>query len=177
MRRRRARPAQWAFAALGLALAAVAVAGCGFKLRGWDLQSSVQSMHVDAKPQVRLAIPLRRTLRQAGVRIAPRPSDAEMTVQLLQEQRQRRTVAVTGSARAAEYEVAISVRFAIRAGARTLREPTWLEASRVFAIDRDNIAGTAGEQALIEAELANDLIQQIVRALNAAAADLDLHAG
>ena len=152
-----------------VALMALAAAGCGFQLRGWDFESSVESVHVSAQPRVRLAGELRRALGQAGVRIEPRPTNAAMIVDVLEERRQRRTVAVTGSARAAEYEVTIGIRFAIRSGARVLREPDWLEASRVFAVDRDNIAGTAGEQALIEAELANDLVQQIVRALNALA--------
>ena len=79
---------------------------------------------------------------------------------------------MTGSARAAEYEISIGLRFAIRAGGAALREPQWLEVSRVFSVDRDNIAGTAGEQALIEAELADDLVQQIIRAMNAAALQL-----
>ena len=157
---------------LGLTLSLIALDGCGFKLRGWDLETSVASVHVAARPRIALATPLRRALRQAGVQVEPRPAGAAMTVELLEERRGRRTVAVTGSARAAEYEVSISIRFAIRAGARVLREPQWLEASRVFAVDRDNIAGTAGEQSLIEAELTNDLTQQIMRALNAAAADL-----
>ena len=151
------------------ALAGLTVAGCGFELRGWDLESSIESVHVSAKTRTALAGELRRALGQAGVRIEPRPSRAAMIVELLDERRGRRTVAVTGSARAAEYEVTISVRFAVRSGARVLREPVWLDASRVFVVDRDNIAGTAGEQALIEAELANDLVGQIVRALNAAA--------
>ena len=145
-------------------------AGCGFELRGWDLESSIESVHVAAKPGVRVGGELRRALSQAGVRIEPLPSAAAMIVELLEERRGRRTVAVTGSARAAEYEVTVSVRFAIRSGARVLREPVWLDASRVFVVDRDNIAGTAGEQALIEAELANDLVGQLMRALNAAAA-------
>ena len=154
------------------ALTLFALSGCGFELRGWDLESSIESVHVTAQPRVRLAGELRRALGQAGVRVEPRASRAEMIVELLDERRGRRTVAVTGSARAAEYEVSISVRFAVRSGARVLREPVWLDASRVFVVDRDNIAGTAGEQALIEAELANDLVGQIMRALNAAAASV-----
>lgn len=160
-------------AGLFIAVTASLLAGCGFQLRGWDLESSVESIHVATQPRLRLAVPLRQALRQAGVQLRPRPAGAEMIVELLDERRQRRTVAVTGSARAAEYEVSIGVRFTIRAGARTLRDPQWVEASRVFSVDRDNIAGTAGEQALIEAELTNDLVQQIIRALNAAATDLN----
>ncbi len=155
-----------------ISLATLLLPGCGFELRGWELESSVESVYVATKPHIRLAGELQRALRQAGVRIEARPTAAAMIVDLLDERRQRRTVAVTGSARAAEYEVSIGVRFAIRTGAKVVREPDWLEASRVFTVDRDNIAGTAGEQALIEAELADDLVQQILRALNAASANV-----
>ena len=155
-----------------VALMFTALAGCGFQLRGWDLESSVASIHLDVQPRIRFAQPLRQALRQAGVRIEPRAADAELVLALIDERRERRTVAVTGSARAAEYEITLGIRYAIRAGGRELREPQWLDASRVFAVDRDNIAGTAGEQALIEAELENDLVQQLMRALNAVAVGL-----
>ena len=150
-------------------LSLATLVGCGFQLRGWELESSVESIHLDAQPRIRFAQPLRQALRQSGVRIEPRGAEAELVLKLLDERRQRRTVAVTGSARAAEYEITLGVRYEIRAGGNVLREPRWLEASRVLVVDRDNIAGTAGEQALIEAELQNDLVQQILRALDAAA--------
>ncbi len=147
-------------------LSLVVLAGCGFQLRGWNLASGLETVHLDAQPRIALAQPLRQALRQAGVYLEPRAADAQLVIKLIDARRERRTVAVTGSARAAEYEMTLGIRYEIRSGGALLRAPQWLEASRVLAVDRDNIAGTAGEQALIEAELENDLVQQILRALN-----------
>jgi LPS-assembly lipoprotein len=73
--------------------------------------------------------------------------------------------------RAAEYEVAVAVRYAVtdRHG-RELIPEQWLERQRVYRVDPDNILGSSEEQALLERELEADLVQQIVRSLNAAVA-------
>ncbi|MCZ0945185.1 MAG: hypothetical protein OXJ53_19200, partial [Gammaproteobacteria bacterium] len=55
---------------------------------------------------------------------------------------------------------------------RSLINPAWIRASRTFRIDRDNLAGSSEEEALIEQELKSALSQQILRSLNAVAATL-----
>lgn len=155
---------------LGLAL--LALGACGFQLRGWDQRLGLESVYLDARPQVSAAAPLRRALRQAGAQLASSAADAQLRVELLDERRGRRTVSVAGGAVAAEYELSLAVHYAIRGGAAQLGDPRWAEAGRVFAIDRDSVAGSAEEQALIEAELMEEIVQEILRALNAAAATL-----
>ena len=154
---------------LGLAL--LALGACGFQLRGWDQRLGLESVYLDARPQVSAAAPLRRALRQAGAQLASSAADAQLRVELLDERRGRRTVSVAGGAVAAEYELSLAVHYAIRGGAQ-LGDPRWAEAGRVYAIDRDSVAGSAEEQALIEAELMEEIVQEILRALNAAAATL-----
>lgn len=153
-----------------LALALLALGACGFQLRGWDQHLGLDSVHVDARARISAAAPLRRALRQAGAKLAPSPTGAQLTAALLDERRERRTVSVAGDSVAAEYELTLAVRYAIRVGAAKLGEPRWAEAGRVYAIDRDSVAGSAEEQALIEAELVEDIAQEILRALRAAAA-------
>ena len=155
---------------LGLAL--LALGACGFQLRGWDQRLGLQSVYLDARPQVSAAAPLRQALRAAGAQLASSAADAQLRVELLDERRSRRTVSVAGGAVAAEYELTLAVRYAVRVGAAKRGEPRWAEAGRVYAIDRDSVAGSAEEQALIEAELMEDIVQEILRALNAAAAEL-----
>ena len=152
---------------LGLAL--LALGACGFQLRGWDQHLGLESVYLDARPQVSATAPLRRALRQAGAQLAPSAADAQLRVELLDERRDRRTVSVAGGAVAAEYELTLAVRYAIRADAAQPGDPRWAEASRVYAIDRDSVAGSAEEQALIEVELMEEIVQEILRALNAAA--------
>ena len=77
---------------------------------------------------------------------------------------------MVAGARAAEYELVAGVQYAIRAGEEELVAPRWVEASRVFSIDRTSLTGSSEEQALIEGELQADLVQNVLRSLNAAVA-------
>ena len=75
---------------------------------------------------------------------------------------------MAGSARAAEYETSLAVRYRILgAGSEELAPATWIERQRVYRIDRDNIVGSSEEQALLEAELMQDMVGQIIRAMEA----------
>lgn len=154
---------------LGLGLAA----GCGFHLRSWDIGSSIEAAHVISDPRNPLEAPLRRALRQAGVAESDTAADATLVVELLDSRRDRRSITVSGQGRAAEYETTLGVRYRVTGPqGDELVEPQWLERQRVFRIDRDNIVGSSEEQALLEREMQNDLVQQILRALNTVAAGM-----
>ncbi|MFP6835378.1 MAG: LPS assembly lipoprotein LptE, partial [Pseudomonadales bacterium] len=76
----------------------------------------------------------------------------------------------TKQARAAEYEMNLGVQYRVLDGAgNELVGPRWARSVRVFRVDRGNIVGNSEEQALLEQEMRNDLIQQIVRTLNTVA--------
>ena len=91
-------------------------------------------------------------------------------VQIVNESRNRRVASLTAGARAAEFELTLGVQFGIRAGTKSLAKPAWIRATRTFSIDRDNLAGSSEEEALIEQELKAALSQQILRSLNAVSA-------
>lgn len=153
-----------------LLVAALMAAGCGFQLRSWDLAGSIESAYLTANPRNAFEAPLRRALRQAGIAEAATPGEATVVVTLLDDRRERRSVSVSSQARAAEYEVSVGVRYLVQdAQGRDLIPEQWLERQRVFRIDRDNIVGSSEEQALLEREMEADLVQQILRSLNAAA--------
>jgi LPS-assembly lipoprotein len=159
--------------AFWMVLASLA-AGCGFQLRGTDSRASVASAYVHATPRHGFADPLRRALVRSGVRLAEAPEADVLVVELLDERRERRSISVSDRAVAAEYEVLIGVRYAVRdsSGAQLI-EDQWITRERVYRADRDNIVGSSEERALIEREIQNELIQQIIRALNAVAGARD----
>jgi LPS-assembly lipoprotein len=147
-----------------------ALAGCGFHLRTLDLGASVSSFYVESDAGNPLSGALRRSLRQAGVAEADSASAAEVVVDLLNAQLTRRSVSVAGDARVAEYEMDMSVLFRVLDSSGTeLVAPRLVRSARVYRVDRGNIVGNSEEQALLEREMHNDLIQQIVRTLNAVA--------
>ena len=151
---------------------ALLAAGCGFQLRSWEFSDADLSVRVQADGLSRMAAPLRDALRQAGALASPSAGEADLVVQIVNESRNRRVASLTAGARAAEFELTLGVQFGIRAGARSLIKPAWIRASRTFRIDRDNLAGSSEEEALIEQELKAALSQQILRSLNAVAATL-----
>ena len=79
-------------------------------------------------------------------------------------------MSVSDRALAAEYEVQVGVLWGWPDGSGgQLIEPQWLERERVYRADRDNILGSSEERALLEREMQAELIQQIIRSLDALA--------
>ncbi len=144
-----------------------ALTSCGFQLRSYDFSSSVDSYALIGKDQLSIAQPLRTGLRQAGLQEMP-TGEAAIVVELLDQRRDRRSISTAGRARAAEYETSYSVQYRLLdAAGIELAPATWIERERVFRIDRDNIVGSSEEQALLERELMNDVVGQIIRAMDA----------
>lgn len=163
----RAPAAAWQLVAVLLMLT---VSGCGFHLRSYDVGSNIASAHVAADPRNPLETPLKLALRQAGVAEADNPADAAVVVTLLDSRRQRRNVTVSSQARVAEYETVLAVRYQVTdAQGNELVPAQWVERERVFRVNPENIVGNSEEQALLEREMQNDLVQQILRTLNAVA--------
>lgn len=153
-------------------LLVVIAGGCGFHLRTYQLDTSVDSVHLSSSGNNLAEEPLERSLRQAGVTLVPTAEEAELIVELLQDRKDRRSVSVTETTRAAEYETTIGIRYAVqRADGTVLIAPRWIEATRIYRVDRINIVGSSEEQVLLEREMVNDLVQQILRSLDAASQD------
>ncbi|MFU8814514.1 MAG: LPS assembly lipoprotein LptE [Pseudomonadales bacterium] len=154
--------------AMALVVVAAAVGACGFQLRGWDMAAAIDSAYVTSDMHNPLEAPLRQGLRQANVREAATPAEAQVVVRLMDSRSERRSITVSEQARAAEYETILSVLYEVTdPEGRQLVAPQWLERARVFRVDRDNVVGTREEQALLEGEMQNDLVQQIIRSINA----------
>ena len=141
--------------------------GCGFHLRGYGFATSVSSFALQSTGNIQIAAPLRNALRQAGAEEVP-DSAADIVIELKRQRRDRRNVATTSDALAAEYELEYAVEYAIYDVNRVeLMPATWIERSRIYRIDRGNIVGSSEEQALVERELMQDVVGQIIRTLDA----------
>ena len=96
---------------------------------------------------------------------------ADVTIELLSDRTSRRAVSVTDQARAAEYQTTLTVVYAVfDAKGEPLAAERSVRASRVYTVDRDNIVGSSEEQALLQREMVDDLVQQIIRGVNAVVA-------
>lgn len=147
-------------------LCVVLLSGCGFQLRSWDLGSGYSSVALESAGRFDIEPTLRRALTQTGVPLVS--TDAELVLELISSGEELRTASVSGSARTAEYELILRVRYAIKDSAGAyLAKPASLQSSRRYFLDRGNLVGSNEEQALLRRELRSDLVQQIMRVLNA----------
>ena len=152
----------------GVFLLAAVLGGCGFHLRTYELASNVDSYFVESSTRARIRGVLENGLRVAGVERATSSESADVVIQLIDGLRERRSATVTGLARVAEYEVAIELEYAIEDGTGVeLLAAQRIRVERVYQLDPDNIVGSSEERALIERELETDLVQQVIRSLNA----------
>ena len=152
--------------AAALCLVAALAAGCGFQLRTWDLATSFETAAIDADRDTDLDRDLAEALRSAGVRVVA--ADADVVLQLADQRNERRSGAVTSAGRAAEYELTLQVAFGIaRSDGEELVATRLLRSERIARLDRDNIVGSSEEQALLAAEMRNDLVGQMLRTLGA----------
>ena len=155
--------------ALGGAVLATALCGCGFQLRSWGLSNTFQTARVEADASVDFARQLGQTLRGAGVVVVE--DEADVVVKLTGQERERRAASVAADARVAEYALALKVEFAAADGrGAVLLSPRVLRVERVARLRRDHLLGSSEEEALLGVEMRAELCGRIARALGAAAA-------
>lgn len=143
------------------------ITGCGYHLRTWELDGNIDTAKITSNLRNPVADPLGRALRSAGVDVVGSGA-ADVTIELISDRQSRRSVSVNDQARAAEYQTTLTVVYAVQdANGEPLATARSIRASRIYTVDRDNIVGSSEEQALLQREMVADLVQQIIRGVNA----------
>lgn len=145
---------------------------CGYHLRGSTGASSgaalEQSVHVNAPASLKDA--LQRSLAQHGATPAPKPGEATLRVNVLDQRFERRLLsvdAVTGKER--EFELLYLVQFeASRAGGGEILPEQSVKVLRDIVITTDAIVARQREEETILAEMREAAAAQIARRLSIA---------
>lgn len=151
----------------------LALGGCGFSLRGNDvLTAKFSALHLQlAQPNSELALLLKRSLEIASVDMTEAsvgsPASAAPLLSLSAEHLESRPVSVNPRARAAQYELRMSVDAALSLEANYLLGPETLLVERSYFEDIENIAGNQEELAIIASEMRRELVNQLLRRLEA----------
>lgn len=149
---------------LALLLSTLLINGCGFHLRGMevDLADTVDSVElIDRSTDYILRSELERSLQEQGVSIV---ASADVQLQLLQSSKERRTSAYSSRAKSAEFELIKSSDFLIRAFGQTLLERR-VEARRSYLYRETAAVGKNEEENMLWEEMNNDLARRILLAL------------
>lgn len=144
--------------------------GCGFRLRGSAAVAlSMPVTYVQGSGTVSplLLGELRRALESAGVKIAAKQEEAETVLSVLDEEKARRVLSVTGGGTVQEYELRYGVTFDMkeRDGKEVLPSQTvGLERAVSFSAGEALAKGT--EEDLLYRDMRRDVVQSILRRLN-----------
>ncbi len=142
------------------------LASCGFQLRGTGAPAlAVEQVAVTGSPR-ELMDELAQTLKSIGVKVdgaAP-----EYVINVLNERVNRRAVASSGSITVSEYEVRVVALFSVMdTNGEMLIPDSELVSERVYSFDPTNFVSNTEEEALLIAEMRQDIAGQLVRRFSA----------
>lgn len=152
-----------------LLLLPILLGSCGFALRGSDAVSanfSELALNLE-QPNSEFSRLLRRSLEVANVDTTSGMSTTTPTLNLSNEQVVSRPVTVNPRARAAQYEIRLSLQMSLVLNGDFLIPQQSLMVQRNYFEDIANIAGNREEVEIITAEMRRDLVNQLMRRLEA----------
>lgn len=152
-------------------LLALLLAGCGFHLRGQaQLPPAMSVTYIKSEdPRSPFIRALRDSLEANGAEVTTEPEAATATIEILNEEFRRRTLAVGPRGEERDYELRQQVTYIVRLadGDRQILKDT-ISASRNLLYDEADVLGRAeGEQMMIR-DMSMDLAWSIIRRLQTA---------
>lgn len=153
---------------MGLLL--VAIAGCGFQLRGAvAVPDSMKLMYVQGiNVQQGLGLELKRGLKQNGIQVVDDYEKDSAVLTVLENKFERRVLSVGNNAKVSEYELYSMLKFKVTDGqGKLLIEPQQVEAIRDYQFDQTQVLSSDGEEAILREQLNDQLVQSLLRRLSA----------
>jgi LPS-assembly lipoprotein len=154
-----------------IALFAMLLGACGFHLRGEaQLPAGMQTLAIEGADALSpLGRDLRKALVRSGARVVEVGAEGAAVLRIGSNQFRTDVLSVGGNARANEYTIRYHVEFdVVGAGATSLLAKQTIELTRDFTFDATQALGIAAEQDLLTGELQRDMVQAILRRLEAA---------
>jgi len=149
--------------------AALVVSGCGFALRGAvDLPPALQTLQLESTDgNSDIVRDMRRALEVSDITVVSQARPGIYRLGIGNERVVERVLSVNSNARAGEYELSLSVPFQLRNGETFLIGPETLSIEKVYLADPNSAVAKAEERELIEEEMRRELVNQIMRRLQA----------
>ena len=143
--------------------------GCGFALRGTP-KFAFKSLFSPFAENSLLGAELKRSLEAGGnVRVitdARQISQADVILDVVQEQREKSVVAVNASGQVREFQLRIRFQFKLRgAKGNDLISLTEIVQQRDISFNESAVLAKESEEGLLYREMQSDIIQQIMRRL------------
>ena len=151
-----------------LLAALVALAGCGFKLRG-TAEVPFQTLYIPGATGG-IALDLKRNI-QAGTdaRVVDDPKQADAILEFSEEAREKDILSLTGTGRVREFRLRYRVGWRVHDGkGREYVPQNTLEITRDVSFNDAEVLAKEAEEQLLFRDMQTDMVQQIMRRIAAA---------
>ena len=154
-------------AAMGIAGALLALAGCGFHLEGRKpLPAKVLTPYLVAENrQSDFVQSLERGLLANGAQLAPDRARASAVLTILKDDVKQRVLSVSNLNQPNQYELTYTVSFSVSAGDKQLLAPQEVSATRDYSFDPHLLLAKGHEADVLRGAMAQDLADMVMRRL------------
>ncbi len=148
----------------------LALGACGFHLRG-QAELPFEVLYIEAAVTSPIATQLRRVIGAGSkTRITNNPAEADATLNVLSEVREKEILALSAGGRVREFQLRYRIRYAVFGKDRKLLSPPGdILMRRDFSFNDQDQLSKESEEALLYRDMQNDAVQQLVRRLQAIA--------
>ena len=151
----------WLFAMLVASLV-----GCGFHMRGVT-DVSFNSIFIQGNTLV-ISKNLKKSLATNGVKVLPSPDGAELLLEMVGEESEKRILSLAGSGKVNEFELYYRVHYRSKlAGAELWSPVQTVEARRDYTYSDANLLAKQGEEKRLNENMQQDVISNLMRRLSA----------
>lgn len=137
---------------------------CGFHLRGAS-EFAFKNIYINGQTQI--TKPLKKALTANGVEVLAGADSAEMEIDLMKEESEKRILSLSGAGVVREYELYYRVIYRTKSAQETLwSQPQVAEARRDFSYSDANLLAKQNEEKQLNLNMQKDVMSSIVRRLS-----------
>ncbi|WP_029146755.1 LPS assembly lipoprotein LptE [Methylophilus sp. 5] len=149
----------------GWLLLIAALSSCGFQLRQPN-PVSFKSIQLQGNTQITSA--LKKSLKEQNIKLVETAEEAELQVDLIHEENEKRILSLSGTGVVREYELYYRVQYRTKAS----NEPTWglplvMESRRDYTYNDSNLLAKLAEEKRLTQTMRTDVLNGIMRRLSA----------
>ena len=140
--------------------------GCGFHLRA-QVALPYSTLHISGPSASSVSNSLKRVLRSSGVRLVDRQEDAELTLVILSDVREKSILSLSAAGRAQEYELRQRLNYRIITAGEPDLPAGEILSQRSISFNDAQVLAKESEENLLYRDMENDVVQQLLRRLQA----------
>jgi LPS-assembly lipoprotein len=153
---------------LTLVVMLTVLAGCGFHLRG-ARSLPYETIYVAAPDHSELGAALKRSIRAGGsTRVVDTPQEAQAQLSIVSESREKSILSLNAAGRVREFQLRYRFAFKVHDGkGRDFLPQNEILLTRDYTFNDSVVLAKEQEEALLYRDMQNDLVQQIMRRIEA----------